>query len=160
MKKSYKILCLILASLMMTGCVKYEWKMSINKDKSMNYEIIVALPASMMQQADTDEMVDNEEVQSIKDAGFTVKDYSDGTMTGYTFTKKIANIDNVSSEKEVKYIYFIAETKGDLNSLQFRDSEKKKINCARKLYTALSSENLKYDVISDYERLLEIVKGK
>ena len=103
MKKSYKILCLILASLMMTGCVKYEWKMSINKDKSMNYEIIVALPASMMQQADTDEMVDNEEVQSIKDAGFTVKDYSDGTMTGYTFTKKIANIDNVSSEKEVKY---------------------------------------------------------
>ena len=66
----------------------------------------------------------------------------------------------VFDEKDVKYIYFIAETKGDLNSLQFRDSEKKKINCARKLYAALSSKNLKYDVIKDYEGLLGIVKGK
>lgn len=65
----------------------------------------------------------------------------------------------VFDEKEVKYIYFIAETKGDLNSLQFRDAEKIKINCARQLYAALSSENLKYDVINDYERLLNIVKG-
>ena len=66
----------------------------------------------------------------------------------------------VFDEKDVKYIYFIAETKGDLNSLQFRDSENKKINCARKLYAALSSDNLKYGVISDYKELLGIVKGE
>ena len=33
MKKSFKLLCLMLVVFMMTGCMKYEWKMSINKDK-------------------------------------------------------------------------------------------------------------------------------
>ena len=60
----------------------------------------------------------------------------------------------------MKYIYFIAETKGKLGSLDIRGREDIKISCARKLYAALSSDNLKYDVISDYGRLLEIVKGK
>ena len=57
-------------------------------------------------------------------------------------------------------IYFIAETKGSLDSLNIRKIEEIKIDCAKKLYAALSSENLKYDVIKDYEGLLEIVKGK
>lgn len=65
----------------------------------------------------------------------------------------------VFDEKEVKYIYFIAETKGSLDSLNIRKIEEIKINCAKKLYAALSSENLKYDVITNYERLLGIVKG-
>ncbi len=65
----------------------------------------------------------------------------------------------VFDEKEVKYIYFIAETKGSLDSLNIRKIEEIKINCAKKLYAALSSENLKYDVIKDYEGLLGIVKG-
>lgn len=60
----------------------------------------------------------------------------------------------------MKYIYFIAETKGKLGSLDIRGREDVKISCARKLYAALSSEKLKYDVISDYEELLGIVKGE
>ena len=66
----------------------------------------------------------------------------------------------VFDEKDVKYIYFIAETKGKLGSLDIRGREDIKISCARKLYAALSSENLKYDIIKDYEGLLEIVQGK
>ena len=83
---------------------------------------------------------------------------------GFTIPTPVGNYNPdwaiVFDEKEVKYIYFIAETKGDLSSLQFRDAEKIKINCAKKLYAALSSENLKYDVITNYEELLGIVKGK
>lgn len=66
----------------------------------------------------------------------------------------------VFDEKDVKYIYFIAETKGKLESLDIRRREDIKIDCAKKLYAALSSENLKYDVIKDYEGLLGIVKGE
>lgn len=66
----------------------------------------------------------------------------------------------VFDEKDVKYIYFIAETKGKLGSLDIRGREDIKINCAKKLYETLSSENLKYDVITNYEGLLGIVKGK
>ncbi len=65
----------------------------------------------------------------------------------------------VFDEKEVKYIYFIAEMKDTLDSLDIRRKDIK-IDCARKLYAALSSENLKYDVITNYEGLLGIVKGK
>lgn len=65
----------------------------------------------------------------------------------------------VFDEKEAKYIYFIAETKGSLDSFNIRKIEEIKINCARKLYAALSTEKLKYDVIKDYEGLLGIVKG-
>ena len=64
----------------------------------------------------------------------------------------------VFDEKDVKYIYFIAETKGKLGSLDIRGREDIKISCARKLYAALSSDNLKYGVISDYKELLGIVK--
>lgn len=66
----------------------------------------------------------------------------------------------VFDEKDVKYIYFIAETKGSLDSLDIQGREDKKIECAKKLYETLSSENLKYDVITNYERLLGIVKGE
>nr|MDE7314543.1 hypothetical protein [Mucispirillum sp.] len=65
----------------------------------------------------------------------------------------------VFDEKEVKYIYFIAETKGTLDSWELKGTEKNKIECAKKLYEALSTEKLKYDVIKDYEGLLGIVKG-
>lgn len=47
-------------------------------------------------------------------------------------------------------IYFIAETKGSLDSLNIRKIEEIKINCAKKLNAALSSENLKYNIIEDY----------
>lgn len=68
----------------------------------------------------------------------------------------------VFDEKEVKYIYIyiIAETKASLDSMNIRRKEEIKIDCAKKFYAALSSKNLKYDVIKDYEGLLEIVKGK
>ncbi len=66
----------------------------------------------------------------------------------------------VFDEKEVKYIYFIAETKGSLDSLNIRKVEEIKINCAKKLYAALSTEKLKYDIITDYERLLNVIKGE
>ena len=43
--------------------------------------------------------------------------------------------------------------------MNIRRNEETKIDCAKKFYAALSSKNLKYDVIKDYEGLLGIVKG-
>lgn len=61
-------------------------------------------------------------------------------------------------EGTVKHIYFIAETKGSLDSMDLRKVEEAKIDCARKLFNKISTENLKYDHIKDYESLLNIVK--
>lgn len=65
----------------------------------------------------------------------------------------------VFKEGEVKHIYFIAETKGSMESMELREIEKAKIECARKHFAKLNTGQLKYDVVNSYEKLLEIVKS-
>lgn len=60
-------------------------------------------------------------------------------------------------EGKVKHIYFIAETKGSLSTLQLRGIEDAKIKCARKHFEALNSDNIKYDVVTSYKDLMERV---
>lgn len=61
-------------------------------------------------------------------------------------------------DDKVKHIYFIAETKGTMESLELREIENAKIACARKHFAKLDTGQLKYDVVNSYEKLLEIVK--
>ncbi len=58
------------------------------------------------------------------------------------------------NEGATKYVFFIAETKGSLESLQLRPIEKAKIDCAKKLFQKLGDGNLVYDVVDDYDTLL------
>lgn len=57
----------------------------------------------------------------------------------------------------VKHIYFVAETKGSMNSMQLRRIEESKIHCAREHFKALSSDNVVYDVVDSYEVLMQKV---
>jgi len=61
----------------------------------------------------------------------------------------------------IKHIYFIAETKGSLNSLGFTgdDIQDAKIACAMKLFNEMSSSNVRYGAITDYSGLLQLVRG-
>ena len=60
-------------------------------------------------------------------------------------------------EGTVKHIYFIAETKGSLSSMQLRLIEESKIHCAREHFKAISNGNVVYDVVDSYQALLEKV---
>ena len=60
-------------------------------------------------------------------------------------------------EGKVKHIYFVAETKGSMNSMQLRMIEESKIHCAREHFKAISSGNVVYDVVDSYKSLLEKV---
>ena len=60
-------------------------------------------------------------------------------------------------EGSVKHIYFIAETKGSMNSMQLRLVEESKIHCAREHFKAISNGNVVYDVVDSYQSLLDIV---
>lgn len=64
----------------------------------------------------------------------------------------------VFTANAVKHIYFIAETKGTLSSMELRKIEETKINCARKFFLSITSDNVKYDVVNSYAKLMEIVK--
>ena len=61
-------------------------------------------------------------------------------------------------EGAVKHVYFIAETKGSLDSMELRNIEKAKIDCAKSLFNNISTNNLRYDHVTDYQSLLNIVK--
>ena len=60
-------------------------------------------------------------------------------------------------EGKVKHIYFVAETKGSMNSMQLRLIEESKIHCAREHFKAISNGNVVYDVVDSYKSLLKIV---
>ncbi len=60
-------------------------------------------------------------------------------------------------EGTVKHIYFVAETKGSMSSMQLRQIEESKIHCAREHFKAISGENVVYDVVDSYETLLNKV---
>ena len=60
-------------------------------------------------------------------------------------------------EGTVKHIYFIAETKGTMESLQLRPIEQAKIKCARKLFNEISTENVVYHDVDSYQSLLNIM---
>ena len=60
-------------------------------------------------------------------------------------------------EGTVKHIYFVAETKGAMSSMQLRMIEESKIHCAREHFKAISNGNVVYDVVDSYQALLEKV---
>ena len=60
-------------------------------------------------------------------------------------------------EGTVKHIYFVAETKGSMSSMQLRQIEQSKIHCAEEHFKAISNGNVVYDVIDNYQTLMDKV---
>ncbi|MDE5999199.1 MAG: restriction endonuclease subunit R, partial [Bacteroidaceae bacterium] len=59
----------------------------------------------------------------------------------------------------VKHIFFIAETKGSMNSIQFKGIEKAKINCAKKLFNNLSTGKVRYHEVTDYNTMINVINN-
>ena len=57
----------------------------------------------------------------------------------------------------VKHIFFIAETKGSMDSMNLKPIEQAKISCAKKLFNKLSTEDVVYHEVKDYQTLLSII---
>ena len=64
-------------------------------------------------------------------------------------------------EGAVKHVYFVAETKGSMSSLQLREIEETKTECARKFFDEISRKihpkNVKYGVVNSFDKLMEVV---
>ena len=67
-------------------------------------------------------------------------------------------------EGTVKHIYFVAETKGSMSSMELRAIEATKIECARKFFEEINQrveeDKVKYEVVTDFGKLMEIVGGR
>ena len=58
----------------------------------------------------------------------------------------------------VKHIFFIAETKGTMESLKLKPIEQAKIKCAKKLFSGLSDDDVVYHEVDSYQSLLDIME--
>lgn len=62
---------------------------------------------------------------------------------------------------QIKHVYFVAETKGSMSTLQLKGVENAKIECARKFFASLNAkaehDGVKYDVVDSYDSLLQLV---
>lgn len=65
------------------------------------------------------------------------------------------------TEGSVKHIYFVAETKGSMSSMDLRSLEQSKIECARKFFVELAKNQndptVRYEVVDNYEKLMDLV---
>ncbi|BCX49860.1 restriction endonuclease [Haloferula helveola] len=59
---------------------------------------------------------------------------------------------------KVRHVYFIAETKGSMSKLEIRPIEESKIDCARKFFAKISTDQVKYDKVDSYDELLKLVR--
>lgn len=57
----------------------------------------------------------------------------------------------------VKHIFFVAETKGTMDSLNLRPIEQAKIACAKKLFNEISKDDIVYHDVDSYQSLLNIM---
>ena len=62
-------------------------------------------------------------------------------------------------EGTVKHIFFVAETKGTMDSLNLRPIEQAKISCAKKLFNEMSTSKVKYHEVDSYQNLLNVMKS-
>ena len=58
----------------------------------------------------------------------------------------------------VKHVYFVAETKGSMSTMDLRKIEGVKIECAKKFFAKICSEQVRYDVVDGFGKLMELVK--
>ena len=59
----------------------------------------------------------------------------------------------------IKHIFFIAETKGSMDSMQLKGVEIAKIKCAKKLFNEMSTNNVRYHEVTDYDTMLNVMKN-
>ncbi len=101
MKKTVKYLILFFIFVFcLTGCVKFNSTMTINKDKSMDYTIIYAFDTSVF---GDQSLLTDENKKQLQDKGFKIEDYNENSLKGFTVSKKISNIDYVSDTKNIDY---------------------------------------------------------
>ena len=63
------------------------------------------------------------------------------------------------NEGTVKHIFFVAETKGTMESLNLRPIEQAKIKCAKKLFNEISTESVRYEAVDSYHNLLQVMNS-
>lgn len=64
----------------------------------------------------------------------------------------------VFDKDKVRHIYFVAETKSSDSDMDLREIEKQKIHFKTEHFKGISGNEVRFERVSSYDKLLEIVK--
>ena len=59
----------------------------------------------------------------------------------------------------VKHIFFVAETKGSLLSMDLKGAERAKVECAKRLFNDISTSKVRYHEVTDYQNMLDEINN-
>ena len=59
----------------------------------------------------------------------------------------------------IKHIFFVAETKGSMDSMQLKGVEDAKIKCAKELFNKISTSHVRYHEVKSYDDLLTVIEN-
>ena len=120
MKRFSYIVMLFLITFLMTGCVKFDATMDINTDKSMNLSVIYGIDSSLDSEESSQSVLSDSDKEMMKSFGFTMDDYKEEGIRGVKLTKKIDNIDYISSENVKEYDISSILTNEEKNKYLFK----------------------------------------
>ncbi len=66
----------------------------------------------------------------------------------------------VFDKDQVRHIYFVAETKGSDSDMQLKEIELLKLHCATEHFKEISGSEVKFERISSYDKLMEVIQLK
>ena len=117
MKKIKYLLVLCIFAIITTGCVRFKANMEIKKNKSIDFSIIYALDTSLFGETGS---LKEEDFAEVKKEGYTLEKYKDGSYEGFTISKKINNIDDISIEEDVIFNLSGMMEEGEGNKAMFK----------------------------------------
>lgn len=97
MKKIQRLITLFIIIIMCSSCAKDETIMTINKDKSLNIEVNLGYPVGSTPLFDISELKNKAGL-----LGYSIDSYHDDKFSGYKLSKKISNINDVSTNENIK----------------------------------------------------------
>lgn len=112
MKKIKKILFIFMFMLMLNGCVKSNTTMTINSDKSMEFELFLIFKKEY--EVDLDSKINT---NNLTKNGFNISNYEDNGYNGIKITKHYKNIDKLSTDKTTSLVI------SDIFTNNFNDNE-------------------------------------
>ncbi len=60
-------------------------------------------------------------------------------------------------EGSVRHVFFVAETKGTMDTMELSGVENAKIACAKKLFNEMTTGDVRYHKVATYDELLEVM---
>lgn len=137
MKKALKMLCLMAAVVMLSGCYRINTNVEIKNDKSGSIEYVIAIDkqamSSMGNLGDSDDddssssSIDVEQYKELKDSGWKVEEYSDKSSDhdweGVKLIYEFKNIDDLVGDKK-DALAFLNDDKPEIKNFFYKEGDK------------------------------------